>query len=206
MPRTKVVVRNLPPDLSMAAFVAAVDEVGFPAGRRTWHDYVPGKAKAKLVTPSVAYVGLVDEAAVFDFNGAFAGRCFADDKGKEWRATVEYAPYQRVPRGKAKLRHEHQRREGTIEKDREYQVGGRTRYPIHTPGTPSRPFVHDGHPSRRRGTGVASSSTFVSFPGARRPLVPSRADEAASIPARCAVDRTGGILERVPRMKRVWNE
>ena len=50
MARTKVVVRNLPPDLPEQAFQDAVDAAGF-RGRYTWFDYVVGKTKIKLITP-----------------------------------------------------------------------------------------------------------------------------------------------------------
>lgn len=43
-------------------------------------------------------------------------------EGREYRATVEYAPYQKVPRGKPRR----DRREGTIEKDREFLVNTNT--------------------------------------------------------------------------------
>lgn len=117
-PRTKVVVRNLPPDLPEEAFKDAVDSAGF-RGRYGWFDYVQGKAKTKLTTPSIAYVNFADEASLFDFSGSFGGRRFADDKGKEWRIAVEFAPYQKCPRVNKPRR---DRREGTIEKDRDFQV------------------------------------------------------------------------------------
>ena len=118
MPRTKVVIRNLPPDLPEETFRETVDAAGFK-GRYGWFDYVRGKAKTKLTTPSVAYLSFVDEGSLFDFSGSFGGRRFAaDEDGKEYRAAVEYAPYQKVPRGKPRR----DRREGTIEKDKEFQV------------------------------------------------------------------------------------
>ena len=94
----------------------------------------------------------MDEAALFDFRGAFGGRIFraglyentktnegepGDDDTEEdgppapsvisrgnnvpegmeeWRARVEYAPYQKTPRGKT----HRDKREGTIERDASY--------------------------------------------------------------------------------------
>ena len=127
MPRTKVVVRNLPPDLAEETFREAVDASGF-RGRYGWFDYVRGKTKVKLTTPTIAYINFADEGSLFDFSGSFAGRTFADEDGKEYRATVEYAPYQKVPRVRGKPRRD--RREGTIEKDKEFKV--RTIYDTHT--------------------------------------------------------------------------
>ena len=131
MPRTKAVIRNLPPDLPETSFREAVDAAGF-AGRYGWFDYVPGKVKPKLVIPSVAYVALADEPALVAFGAAFNGRGFTHvpptppdgedappppvDPPKEYRATVEYAPWQKTPRAKPRR----DRREGTLERDPEY--------------------------------------------------------------------------------------
>ena len=76
MPRTKVVVRNLPPDLPESAFRDAIDEAGF-SGRYGWFDYARGKVKARAVVPSVAWVAFPDEATLFEFATAMHGRAFA---------------------------------------------------------------------------------------------------------------------------------
>ena len=131
MPRTKAVIRNLPPDLPETSFREAVDAAGF-AGRYGWFDYVPGKVKPKLVIPSVAYVALADEPALVAFGAAFNGRGFTHvpptppdgedapaapvEPPKEYRATVEYAPWQKTPRARPRR----DRREGTLERDPEY--------------------------------------------------------------------------------------
>ena len=77
-PRTKVVVRNLPPGLSRSAFLDAVASAGFAGKDKVrWFDYVQGKAKPKLLVPSVAYADLVDVQTVRAFADAFHGRAFA---------------------------------------------------------------------------------------------------------------------------------
>jgi len=79
-PRTKVVVRNLPPGLSRSAFLDAIASAGFAGKDKVrWFDYVQGKAKPKLLVPSVAYVDLVDAQTVRAFADAFHGRAFAVD-------------------------------------------------------------------------------------------------------------------------------
>ena len=79
-PRTKVVVRNLPPGLSKAAFRVAIEKHGFsmcPA-KVVWWEYVHGKAKpGKRVTPSVAYLDFVDAETLKEFGHAFHGREFS---------------------------------------------------------------------------------------------------------------------------------
>lgn len=153
--RTKAVCRNLPPDLPESVFLDTLKAEGF-TGRYGYVDYARGAWKQRAPVPSVAWIQLVDEAALFDFRGAFGGRIFraghlsADEKEtktnegepgdddteedgapapsvisrgnnvpegmEEWRARVEYAPYQKTPRGKT----HRDKREGTIERDASY--------------------------------------------------------------------------------------
>ena len=154
--RTKAVCRNLPPDLPESVFLDTLKAEGF-TGRYGYVDYARGAWKQRAPVPSVAWIQLVDEAALFDFRGAFGGRIFraghlsrADDENtktnegepgdddteedgapapsvisrgnnvpegmEEWRARVEYAPYQKTPRGKT----HRDKREGTIERDASY--------------------------------------------------------------------------------------
>ena len=154
--RTKAVCRNLPPDLPESVFLDTLKAEGF-TGRYGYVDYALGAWKQRAPVPSVAWIQLVDEAALFDFRGAFGGRIFraghhlsADDENtktnegepgdddteedgppapsvisrgnnvpegmEEWRARVEYAPYQKTPRGKT----HRDKREGTIERDASY--------------------------------------------------------------------------------------
>lgn len=49
---------------------------------------------------------------MLDFKAAFDGASFPDGRGKQQPCSVEYAPFQRVPRGRVKR----DPREGTIEK------------------------------------------------------------------------------------------
>ena len=85
MPRTKVVVRNLPPDLPESAFRDAIDEAGF-SGRYGWFDYARGKVKARAVVPSVAWVAFPDEATLFEFATAMHGRAFAAPEASDANA------------------------------------------------------------------------------------------------------------------------
>lgn len=49
---------------------------------------------------------------MLDFKAAFEGTAFVDARGKQQLCSVEYAPFQRVPRSRVKR----DPREGTIEK------------------------------------------------------------------------------------------
>ena len=76
-PRTKVVVRNLPPGLTSSAFLVAMERAGFVGKEKVrWWDYVQGKAKLSLVVPSVAYVDFADELVLKEFASVFGGRAF----------------------------------------------------------------------------------------------------------------------------------
>ena len=73
--RTKAVCRNLPPDLPESVFLDTLKAEGF-TGRYGYVDYARGAWKQRAPVPSVAWIQLVDEAALFDFRGAFGGRIF----------------------------------------------------------------------------------------------------------------------------------
>lgn len=64
--------------MSRSAFLDAVASAGFAGKDKVrWFDYVQGKAKPKLLVPSVAYADLVDAQTVRAFADAFHGRAFA---------------------------------------------------------------------------------------------------------------------------------
>ena len=60
---------------------------------------------------SRAYLNFLDAAEVLRFRAQFGGHAFVNKKGAQYKCTVEYAPYQKVPRDKAK----EDPREGTYE-------------------------------------------------------------------------------------------
>ncbi|KAI8097716.1 Smg-4/UPF3 family-domain-containing protein [Halteromyces radiatus] len=117
-PKTKVVVRRLPPNLPEDVFMNAVqqwttdDLVDFKT-------YIPGKlakSKAKESTFSRAYFHMKSIDAVIAFHQGFDGHIFMDSRGNESRAVVEFAPYQGIPK-------EHKApdvRQGTIDEDPDY--------------------------------------------------------------------------------------
>lgn len=115
-PRTKVVVRRLPPALSEEHFwEAAFAHV--PPERVGWRCYVQGKASAKAVTLSRAYLSFKREQDVFPFQAALDGHVFVSDRGNQYRAAVEYAPSQKVPG-----RERQDKRDGTLHKDQDFKA------------------------------------------------------------------------------------
>ncbi|CAI5465308.1 unnamed protein product [Closterium sp. Yama58-4] len=112
--KTKVVVRKLPPNLKEEAFVEALNKKY--QGRYNWVMFYPGKSSAKKAALSRAYINFFTPDDVLAFSSDFHGHTFVNEKGQQFQATVEYAPWQKVPR-------EAQRkdpRQGTIEKDPDY--------------------------------------------------------------------------------------
>ncbi|CAO3643579.1 unnamed protein product [Mucor fragilis] len=116
--KTKVVVRRLPPNLPEEIFNTSVkpwiseDSVDYSV-------YVPGKlskSKAKESIFSRAYFHFKTTEAVIAFHQGYDGHVFVDSRGNEFRAVVEFALYQKIPK-------EHQTadaRQGTIDEDQDY--------------------------------------------------------------------------------------
>ncbi|CAN6275748.1 unnamed protein product [Urochloa humidicola] len=112
--RTKVVLRRLPPAIAQQAVVDQVD-ARF-AGRYDWACFRPGNASQKNHRYSRLYLNFKRPEDVVEFAEVFNGHVFVNEKGAQFKALVEYAPSQQVPRSNIKK----DGREGTIMKDPEY--------------------------------------------------------------------------------------
>ncbi|XP_057813894.2 regulator of nonsense transcripts UPF3 isoform X1 [Cryptomeria japonica] len=111
---SKVVLRHLPPMLSQSALKDQID-ARF-AGRYNWFYFRPGRTSHRNQQYSRAYVDFTRLEDVIEFAQAFDGHVFVNEKGSHYKAIVEYAPSQRVPKSWSKK----DGREGTIFKDIEY--------------------------------------------------------------------------------------
>lgn len=111
--RTKVVLRHLPPSISKSALLGPIDSVF--SGRYTLVSFRPGKNSQKH-SFSRAYLDFKRPEDVIEFAEFFEGHVFVNEKGIQFKTTVEYAPSQRVPKQWSKK----DGREGTINKDPEY--------------------------------------------------------------------------------------
>jgi regulator of nonsense transcripts 3 len=108
------VVRNLPPSLAGAVFH---DQIAHKyAGALTLCSFHLGKTSHKRQAHSRAYINFKKPEDVIDFYEDFNGHVFVNERGAQYKAVVEYAPYQRVPKPRSKK----DVREGTIFKDPEY--------------------------------------------------------------------------------------
>ncbi|KAK7866804.1 hypothetical protein R5R35_005238 [Gryllus longicercus] len=93
-PPTKVVVRRLPPTMTLETFVDNVSPL-------PEHDYVYFvRADMSLGTNafSRAYINFINMDDLLTFYEQFDNYVFMDSKGNEYPAVVEFAPFQRVPK------------------------------------------------------------------------------------------------------------
>uniref|UniRef100_A0A0D3FW67 UPF3 domain-containing protein n=1 Tax=Oryza barthii TaxID=65489 RepID=A0A0D3FW67_9ORYZ len=112
--RTKVVLRRLPPAIAQQAVVEQVD-ARF-GGRYDWSCFRPGNASQKNHRYSRLYLNFKGPEDVVEFAEVFNGHVFVNEKGAQFKALVEYAPSQQVPKSNTKK----DARQGTIMKDPEY--------------------------------------------------------------------------------------
>ncbi|KAG6549749.1 hypothetical protein Mapa_008729 [Marchantia paleacea] len=112
--RTKVVLRHLPPSISQQVLLEQIHSKY--AERYTWFNFHPGKSSHKRQVFSQAYINFKKSEDVFDFYEDFDGHIFVNERGTQCKASVEYAPYQRIPKPRSKK----DIREGTILKDPDY--------------------------------------------------------------------------------------
>ncbi|XP_021686547.2 regulator of nonsense transcripts UPF3 isoform X2 [Hevea brasiliensis] len=94
--RTKVVIRHLPPSLSQIHLFSQFDHLF--SHRYDWFCFCPGKSSKKHQRYSLAYVNFKSPGDVLEFAEFFHGHIFVNEKGARFKATVEYAPSQRVPK------------------------------------------------------------------------------------------------------------
>ncbi|KAL9244203.1 hypothetical protein vseg_018005 [Gypsophila vaccaria] len=113
--RTKVVIRHLPPTLCRSSFFDQID-ARFSSSSYNWSSFRPGKSSYKKQKHARAYINFIRPEDVFEFSEFFGGHVFVNEKGTQYKAIVEYAPSQRVPKSVVKK----DGREGTIYKDPEY--------------------------------------------------------------------------------------
>ncbi|KAG5397729.1 hypothetical protein IGI04_019543 [Brassica rapa subsp. trilocularis] len=112
--KRKVVVRHLPPSLSESDLLSPIDPRF--GDRYNWVSFRPGKSSYKAQKYSRAYFGFKAPGDVYDFAAFFNGHVFVNEKGAQFKAIVEYAPSQRVPKPCDKK----DPRDGSITKDPDY--------------------------------------------------------------------------------------
>ncbi|XP_022724003.1 regulator of nonsense transcripts UPF3-like isoform X2 [Durio zibethinus] len=112
--RTKVVIRHLPPSVTQSFFFSQIDDRF--SDRYNWFSFRLGNSSHKHQSYSRAYINFKRPEDVFEFAEFFNGHIFVNEKGTQFKAIVEYAPSQRVPKPGTKK----DGREGTILIDPDY--------------------------------------------------------------------------------------
>ncbi len=116
--RLKVVIRKLPPNLPEDVFLGTLQPW---VKRYDYCCYVQGKqtaSRAKNDKCSRAYVRFMDAASLVEFHKQYNGHQFISSEGKESRALVEFAPYQKIPK---QSKGKPDTRKGTLEQDPDFQ-------------------------------------------------------------------------------------
>eukprot|EP00741_Cyanophora_paradoxa_P011985 tig00020572_g11580.t1 len=111
LPR-KVVVRKLPYALNEEGFKSTIEKY---AGQYDWISYQMGKIGTKKSVYSRAFMNFKTADLAQEFLRQFNGHAFIDSKGTEFKAEVEFAVYQRVPKSRRP-----DARQNTIEKDADF--------------------------------------------------------------------------------------
>ncbi|KAF9661569.1 hypothetical protein SADUNF_Sadunf19G0082300 [Salix dunnii] len=94
--RTKVVIRHLPPSLSQSNLFSQFDHLF--CHRYNWFCFRPGKSSHRRQRYSRAYIDFKNPEDVFEFADFFHGHVFVNEKGSQFKAIVEHAPFQCVPK------------------------------------------------------------------------------------------------------------
>ncbi|KAG7463582.1 hypothetical protein MATL_G00178140 [Megalops atlanticus] len=111
---TKVVIRRLPPSLSKDQLEEQISPL--PA-----YDYFEFFSADQSLYPhlfSRAYINFKNPEDIVLFRDRFDGYVFIDNKGQEYPAVVEFAPFQKVSKKKLKKK---DAKAGSIEEDPEYR-------------------------------------------------------------------------------------
>ncbi|KAL1465410.1 hypothetical protein WDU94_004987 [Cyamophila willieti] len=110
---TKVVVRHLPPTMTLESFLEQVD---VPP-----HDYIAYAPPDKTLLPhstSQVYINFLDVEDLQIFTQKFDGYVFLDSKGHEYQAIVEFALFQQIAKPKTNNPNKKKNTKcGTIEED-----------------------------------------------------------------------------------------
>jgi len=116
--RKKLVIRKIPPNVTETDFKQALSsytQVLQLASFRQGHV----ESLPSLSRDGVAYIRFRRAQDIFDFSVQFPQQhTFQDEKGNPIKVEVEYAPFQRPPRGRGGRDH----LENTIENDPDYQA------------------------------------------------------------------------------------
>ncbi|XP_058474190.1 regulator of nonsense transcripts 3A isoform X2 [Solea solea] len=111
---TKVVIRRLPPHLSKDQ----LEEQLSPLPSYDYFEFFPADQSLYPHLFSRAYINFKNPEDILLFRDRFDGYVFIDNKGQEYPAVVEFAPFQKISKKKLKKK---DAKAGSIEEDPEYK-------------------------------------------------------------------------------------
>ncbi|XP_031442666.1 regulator of nonsense transcripts 3A isoform X4 [Clupea harengus] len=111
---TKVVIRRLPPSLSKDQ----LEEQLSPLPSYDYFEFFPADHSLYPHLFSRAYINFKNLEDIVNFRDRFDGYVFIDNKGQEYPAVVEFAPFQKISKKKLKKK---DAKAGSIEEDPEYK-------------------------------------------------------------------------------------
>lgn len=111
--QTKVVIRRLPPTMTEEQFLEQIS----PVPENDYLQFVKADMSLGQHAFSRGYINFLNPNDIFIFKDKFDGYTFLDNKGNEFPAVVEFAPFQKIPKRKNKKR---DTKCGTIEQDPDY--------------------------------------------------------------------------------------
>ncbi|KAB7494474.1 Regulator of nonsense transcripts 3A [Armadillidium nasatum] len=112
-PPSKIVIRKLPPTFTEEDFKNAIS----PVPENNYFSFVPPDKVLGTHAFSRAYINFLNTEEIVSFRDRFDGYVFVDQKGNEYPALVEYAPFQKIPKSN------HNKKDircGTIDEDPDY--------------------------------------------------------------------------------------
>ncbi|KAJ6264942.1 hypothetical protein Dda_1095 [Drechslerella dactyloides] len=119
-PKLKVVIRHLPASMTEQEYnILTADCINKETVE--WSSFTPGKVpqdRNKPTTYAIAYARARSTETLVQIKAALNGKSLIDSRGQEVRVQVEFAPFQKIPRTRGRLRHDG--RSGTIDNDAEF--------------------------------------------------------------------------------------
>ncbi|XP_055837786.1 regulator of nonsense transcripts 3B [Episyrphus balteatus] len=112
-PLTKVIIRRLPPTMTEEEFLKQID----PLPEHDNYYYAAADWSLGFDATCRAYITFKNHEDIFLFRDRFDGYVFVDTKGEEYPAIVEFAPFQGLPKNKARKTDP---KVGTIESEQHY--------------------------------------------------------------------------------------
>ncbi|KAF3191009.1 hypothetical protein TWF788_007195 [Orbilia oligospora] len=119
-PKLKIVIRHLPASMTEQEYNVLTADV-INKDTVEWSSFTPGKVpqdRNKPTTFSIAHARARSTETLIQIKAGLNGKPLTDSRGQEYTVQVEFAPFQKFPQQKGRLRHD--ARSGTIDNDPDF--------------------------------------------------------------------------------------